>query len=144
MLAYLASYMHRVAISNSRLVSMGGGRVSFRWKDYRKSGARKTITLVAGEFIRRYLLHVLPDGFHRIRHYGLFANGHRAEKVALCRNLLNAAPHLRASDNSATREETTSTDEPPPCPCCGGRMRIVETFDGTLSRSDCVRKFDSS
>ena len=90
-LAYLARYTHRVAIGNSRLVSIDDGHVAFRWKDYRDARSRqiKVMRLTAGEFMRRFLLHVLPDGFHRIRHYGLFANGHRAEKLALCRKLLN-------------------------------------------------------
>jgi hypothetical protein len=79
-LAYLARYTHRVAIANSRLISLAEGKVCFRWKDYRQDGEPKSMTLAAGEFIRRFLLHVLPDGFHRIRHYGLFANGHRANK----------------------------------------------------------------
>src|SRR5207248_1673654 len=90
-LAYLARYTHRVAIGNSRLLSISDGKVRFRWKDYRENGKSAVMTLEAGEFIRRFLLHVLPDGFHRIRHYGLFANGHRADKLALCRKLLDVA-----------------------------------------------------
>ena len=90
-LAYLARYTHRVAISNRRLIAIDDTHVSFRWKDYRENGRSrsKVMRLAAGEFMRRFLLHVLPDGFHRIRHYGLFANGHRAEKLALCRKLLD-------------------------------------------------------
>ena len=88
-LAYLARYTHRVAIANSRLSRYRDGKVRFRWKDYRQDGKTKVMTLHAGEFIRRFLLHVLPDGFHRIRHYGLFANGHRAKKIELCRKLLD-------------------------------------------------------
>jgi hypothetical protein len=84
-LAYLARYTHRVAIANSRLISLGDGKVSFRWRDYRQDGKPRSMTLAAGEFIRRFLLHVLQDGFHRIRHYGLFANGHRANKIELVR-----------------------------------------------------------
>ena len=93
-LAYLARYTHRVAIGNSRLVELTDEHVSFRWKDYRENGAArsKVMTLAAGEFMRRFLLHVLPDGFHRIRHYGLFANGHRADKLVLCRRLLQVPP----------------------------------------------------
>jgi hypothetical protein len=89
-LAYLARYTHRVAIGNSRLLDLDDTHVSFRWKDYRENGRRKTkvMRLGVGEFMRRFLLHVLPDGFHRIRHYGLFANGHREDKLALCRKLL--------------------------------------------------------
>ena len=96
MLAYLSRYTHRVAISNSRLVAFDGERVTFKWKDYRaKTDARyKLMTLDVDEFIRRFLVHVLPDGFHRIRHYGLFANTNRAANIALARQLLGmpAAP----------------------------------------------------
>jgi len=86
-LAYLGRYTHRVAISNSRLVSLTDGRISFRWKDYRHHGKPKIMTLDADEFIRRFLLHTLPDGFHRIRHYGFLSNGHRATKLTICRKL---------------------------------------------------------
>ena len=125
-LAYLARYTHRVAIGNSRLVSIDDGHVSFRWKDYRETGSQraKVMRLTAGEFMRRFLLHVLPDGFHRIRHYGLFANGHRAEKLSLCRELLNVAP-IAPTEN----EFAIDAEPPPPCPCCGGRMRIIEVFE---------------
>jgi len=131
-------------MSNSRLVSMDGGRVSFRWKDYRKSGMRKTMTLAAGEIIRRFLLHVLPDAFHRIRHYGLFANGHRVEKLSLCRRLLDAGPAPSHHDGIDTYESDAAPHEPPPCPCCGGRMKIIESFDGTLRQHNRTRRFDSS
>jgi hypothetical protein len=144
-LAYLARYTHRVAISNSRLVSMDDGKVRFCWKDYRHDGNRKTMTLQAGEFIRRFLLHVLPDGFHRIRHYGLFANGHRAEKLALCRKLLHQVILASSDRNDVDEQEAiTSNNEPPPCPCCGGRMKLIESFDGILSRKHYARRFDSS
>ena len=136
-LAYLARYTHRVAIGNSRLISINEGKVAFRWKDYREQGRRqsKVMTLDAGEFMRRFLLHVLPDGFHRIRYYGLFANGHRADKLALCRELLDVPADAKAADDTAGRDEVDIV-EPPPCPCCGGRMRIVETFEcGTMPRS---------
>ena len=88
MLAYLARYTHRVAIANSRLVELTNEHVRFRWKDYRANGRSKSkvMALAVGEFMRRFLLHVLPDGFHRIRHYGLFANGHRADNLALLPN----------------------------------------------------------
>ena len=88
-LAYLGRYTHRVAIANSRLVALAGDEVNFRWRDYRHHDKNKVMTLAADEFIRRFLLHALPDGFHRIRHYGFLANGHRAEKLALCRKLLD-------------------------------------------------------
>jgi Putative transposase len=143
-LAYLARYTHRVAIANSRLLSLCDGMVSFRWRDYEDDNKSKVMTLEAGEFIRRFLLHVLPDGFHRIRHYGLLANGHRADKLALCRKLLKAAP-APVDCNSEDHDDGTTPDiDPPPCPCCGGRMRIVEAFDGPLSRPYHVRTFDSS
>lgn len=86
-LAYLGRYTHRVAIANSRLVN---AEVAFRWKDYRHHGETKIMTLAADEFIRRFLLHTLPEGFHRIRHYGFLANRRRAAKLALCRQLLGA------------------------------------------------------
>src|SRR5206468_11193999 len=90
-LAYLSRYTHRIAIANSRLIAFDGERVTFKWKDYRaKADARyKLMTLDADEFIRRFLIHVLPDGFHRIRHYGLFANGGRAENLARARQPLH-------------------------------------------------------
>jgi Putative transposase len=143
-LAYLARYTHRVAIANSRLLSLCDGTVNFRWRDYKDDNKSKVMTLEAGEFIRRFLLHVLPDGFHRIRHYGLFANGHRAGKLALCRKLLKVAP-APIDCNSEDHDDGSASDvDPPPCPCCGGRMRIIESFNGPLSRSYHVRKLDSS
>jgi hypothetical protein len=128
-LAYLSRYTHRVAIANSRLIAVDGNAVSFQWKDYRIDGPDryKVMTLQAGEFIRRFLIHVLPDGFHRIRHYGLFANGSRAGNIARVRELLNAPAPQNDADNAA------DPDEPPtlghPCPCGGGRMIIIETFE---------------
>ena len=129
-LAYLARYTHRVAISNSRLRAFDGNRVTFNWKDYRANRREryKTMTLGAHEFIRRFLIHVLPSGFHRIRHYGLFANGNRAANIARARELLRvpAAP--------AELPNPHDEDDPPPtalqpCPCCGGRMIVIETFE---------------
>jgi hypothetical protein len=134
-LAYLARYTHRVAISNRRLIAIDETHVSFRWKDYRENGRSKSkvMCLTAGEFMRRFLLHVLPDGFHRIRHYGLFANGHRAEKLALCRTLLEIAPTV----NQEQGDDGEHNDDPPPCPCCGGRMKIIETFErGQMPRTN--------
>ena len=109
-LAYLSRYTHRVAIANSRLVAFDGERVTFKWKDYRaKANARyKLMTLDADEFIRRFLIHVLPDGFHRIRHYGLFANANRANNIALARRLLGVpdpAPSSQASDDTENARE---------------------------------------
>ena len=100
--------------------------------------------LAVGEFMRRFLLHVLPDGFHRIRHYGLFANGHRADKVTLCRKLLDVSSTHNNSESGTREDCPASSFEPPACPCCGGRMMTIETFDGPLSRPYHVRRFDSS
>jgi len=143
-LAYLARYTHRVAISNARLLSISNGTVCFRWKDYRQDGKAKAMTLAAGEFIRRFLLHVLPDSFHRIRHYGLFANGHRAQKIEQCRQLLDVPLPQAPVDGVEHDTSTESGDQPPACPCCRGRMKIIETFDGTLSRNYRTQTFDSS
>ena len=130
-LAYLSRYTHRIAIANSRLVAFDGERVTFKWKDYRAKGdARyKLMTLDADEFIRRFLIHVLPDGFHRIRHYGLLANGNRANNIALARRFLGVpdpAPSSRASDDAENDREDKHWNA---CPCCGGRMVIIETFE---------------
>jgi hypothetical protein len=127
-LAYLARYTHRVAISNSRLVACDAGNVRFRYKDYRAKGRarQKTMTLAAHEFIRRFLIHVLPSGFHRIRHYGRFANGGRVRNIARARELLGAdAPEIE----SAKDMDDDAAVFPQPCPCCGGRMVIIETFE---------------
>jgi hypothetical protein len=126
-LAYLARYTHRVAISNHRLVEIDDTHVSFRWKDYRETGRSKSkvMRLTPSEFMRRFLLHVLPDGFHRIRHYGLFANGHRADKLALCRELLKVSSAV----NDEHAGDGVHHDDVPPCPCCGGRMQVIETFE---------------
>jgi hypothetical protein len=144
-LAYLARYTHRVAIANSRLLDLDETHVSFRWKDYRESGhlKSKVMCLDVGEFMRRFLLHVLPAGFHRIRHYGLFANGHRTDKLKLCRNVLNVSSVPTRHADSADNASTASNHEPPPCPCCGGRMIIIERFDGPLSRPYHVRRLDA-
>jgi putative transposase/transposase-like zinc-binding protein len=130
-LAYLARYTHRVAIGNSRLLDLDDTRVSFRWKDYREQGRHKSkvMRLIVGEFMRRFLLHVLPEGFHRIRHYGLFANGHRAEKLALCRELLAVEATSENIDDRPSHEDVENVDDPPTCPCCGGRMTTIETFE---------------
>ena len=120
-LAYLSRYTHRVAIANSRLVSMTNDQVAFRWKDYRHHGKAKIMTLDADEFIRRFLLHTLPDGFHRIRHYGFLANGHRAAKLALCRNLL-AVPPPPPDEGSDDTLPMPAADR---CPCCGGTMIMI-------------------
>jgi hypothetical protein len=130
-LAYLSRYTHRVAISNRRLIAFDDQSVAFKWKDYRAKERyrQKIMTLATGEFIRRFLSHVLPSGFHRIRHYGLFANGARADNLARARELLNApAPQIETDE-----AEAPEADAPPmlthPCPCCGGRMVIIDTFE---------------
>ena len=126
-LAYLSQYTHRVAISNSRLVSADAETVAFRWKDYRiKSGDRqKVMRLATPEFIRRFMMQVLPEGFHRIRHYGLLASATRKANIARIRDLLGQrTPERKAHDPS----ESTPLTLHEPCPCCGGPMRIIETF----------------
>ena len=152
-LAYLARYTHRVAIANSRLVAMDRHGVTFCWKDYRARSAgktwRKTMTLTAPEFIRRFLLHVLPDGFHRIRHYGLLASSRRAETIARIRQIIAAAtPAATEADREAeiSAERSDPVDERrPPCPCCGGRMILVERFaPGTAPRTILAVRIDTS
>ena len=123
-LAYLSRYTHRVAISNRRLLAMDGNSVTFRWKDYRTKGRtrHKTMTLAADEFMRRFLLHVLPGGFHRIRHYGLLANAERRKRLMTARALLKVPPPEPVSDDA-------DASSPVPvfsCRCCGATMRVVE------------------
>jgi Putative transposase len=124
-LAYLSRYTHRVAIANSRLIACDRSGVTFRWKDYRAKGRdrQKVMTLAAVEFIRRFLIHVLPSGFHRIRHYGLLASGTRAGNIARARELL-VLSNSQAETTGAAVDPGKST-----CPCCGGRMIIVEVFE---------------
>jgi len=149
MLAYLSRYTHRVAIANSRLIAFDDEGVTFKWKDYRAEGRdrQKIMTLAADEFIRRFLIHVLPSGFHRIRHYGLFASGTRAENLARARELLGAAQ----SESEAADASNSADDEPsalsPPCPCCGGRMIVIETFQrggSPRSRPTTAIRIDTS
>jgi Zn-finger nucleic acid-binding protein len=126
-LAYLGRYTHRVAIANSRLVELADGKVSFTWKDYRDDGKTKIMTLGADEFIRRFLQHTIPDGFHRIRHFGFLANGHRTAKLALCRQLLAVPPPPPPPPAPDYRERYrqltgVSLDT---CPDCGGQMRDI-------------------
>ena len=129
-LAYLSRYTHLVAISNSRLIAMGADSVTFRVKDYRRSGRARyrTMTLPVAEFIRRFLLHVLPKGFHRIRHYGLLASATRKANLARARELIGASEPLEAPPAALNTGEKSPEDHRPPCPHCGGRMIIVETF----------------
>jgi hypothetical protein len=129
-LAYLSRYTHRVAISNHRLISADAGTVAFRWKDYRiKRGDRmKTMRLPASEFIRRFLIHVLPSGFHRIRHSGFLANGIRRNRITKIRRLLNAEPEPNQTSDEATSAECDDQPAHQPCPKCGGAMIVVEIF----------------
>ena len=128
-LAYLSRYTHRVAISNSRLIRSDEEGVTFRWKDYRTRGKAegqgwiKIMTLKADEFIRRFLVHVLPKGFHRIRHYGLLASGTRADNIAQAHEMLAVSkPEDRPTGTAVDHSKST-------CPCCGGRMIIIELFE---------------
>jgi hypothetical protein len=134
-LAYLSRYTHRVAIANSRLITHDEQGVTFKWKDYREQGhtRHKTMTLGSNEFIRRFLLHVLPHGFHRIRHYGLFANGGRTDNLVQARQLLNCA--IMESPAEAAKSEAV-TDSPYTCPACGSPMIVIEVFArGQLPRA---------
>jgi hypothetical protein len=127
-LAYLSGYTHRVAISNRRLIAADTNAVTFKYKDYRVEGAArfKTMTLATAEFIRRFLIHALPKGFHRIRDYGLLANGNRANAVAKARELFGVpAPFEPGPENIGVNEQSICAR---PCPCCGGRMLIIEVF----------------
>jgi Putative transposase/Transposase zinc-binding domain len=132
-LAYLARYTHRVAISNSRLVRLDERGVTFRYKDYRCDGQARyrMMTLAAHEFIRRFLLHVLPSGFHRIRHYGLLASAGCKTNIARARELLAAPEPLTkpATACDTADADGATTDRRPPCPCCGGHMIIIEIFE---------------
>jgi hypothetical protein len=129
-LRYLSRYTHRVAISNRRLVSADDGGIAFRWKDYRVTGPErwKTMSLHPHEFIRRFLIHVLPKGFHRIRHYGLLANTNRAESIATARELLGAAPRVMEPEEKKAAAPDEPRVLPCPCPRCGGRMIVIEVF----------------
>jgi Putative transposase/Transposase zinc-binding domain len=129
-LAYLSRYTHRVAISNRRLIAVDETGITFRYKDYRIEGPQryKTMTLATGEFIRRFLMHVLPKSFHRIRHYGLFANGNRAEHIARARELLAMSAPQKQPEATARLEPDQPCVLPRPCPCCGGRMIVIEIF----------------
>lgn len=130
-LKYLARYSHRVAISNPRLVSMEDGNVTFKWKDYKRGNRLRTITLEAVEFIRRFLLHVLPRGFQRIRHYGLLANKARQVKLAQCRTLLmqTTIDDAGGKVQPNPEDEMTRKDMPMVCPVCKqGQMQLVEVY----------------
>ncbi len=138
-LAYLSRYTHRVAISNHRLIALDEAGVTFRYKDYRRGGEarQRTMTLAADEFIRRFLLHVLPKGFHRIRHYGLLASG-RARPTS-------RAPGSCLPPRRRPRPEPAPpADRRLPCPCCGGRMIVIESFVGVArARGPPSRRWSS-
>jgi rubrerythrin len=144
-LAYLSRYTHRVAIANSRLIAMDEQGVTFKWKDYqaKERDRHKTMTLASDEFIRRFLLHVLPSGFHRIRHYGLIANTTRKDNLARARKLLMSEKTMEPTDAETNDADTAgSSDEPVTyvCPDCGAPMLIMETFlGGQLPRAPPVR-----
>ena len=134
-LAYLSRYTHRVAISNQRLMALDERGVTFRWKDYRATGKtrHKTMTLATDEFIRRFLLHVLPGGFHRIRHYGLLANAARREHLARARELLHVVP--TATESHPPVAPVATVQPTFVCPHCGAAMIIVEIF----ARGETIR-----
>ena len=145
-LRYLARYTHRIAISNRRIIALDDQSVTFTWKDYRDGAKQKRMTLGAHEFIRRFLLHVLPKGFQRIRHYGFLANGHRKAKLATIRKLLDTAPPEPVATETPPDEPTApAPDATPPCPCCGGPMRIIEVLTDPRRRTQGTNlRFDSS
>ena len=126
-LAYLSRYTHRVAIANSRLLSYDRHTVTFTYKDYRanRSHRHKTMRLDTDEFIRRFLIHILPSGFHRIRHTGFLANGVRRERIAKIRRLLDTDPEPAQATSEGTTDDSQTQQ---PCPKCGGAMVTVETF----------------
>jgi len=145
-LAYLSRYTHRVAISNRRLIRADDKTVTFKCKDYRRTGPERytTMTLATHEFIRRFLMHVLPKGLHRIRHYGLFANGNRAANIVRARDLLGVSTPDNSINNKTSDAETSVTPDDPhalaqPCPCCGGRMMVIEVFEAGSKPRHCVR-----
>jgi hypothetical protein len=138
-LKYVARYTHRIAITNNRLLDTNDGRVQFRWKDYRDGNRQKTMTLGADEFIRRFLLHVLPDGFRRIRYFGFLANRYRAEKLALCQQLMRMPPPKathEANTDYRDRYEALTGISLRTCPLCRcGTMVVIDTFECTSSRA---------
>ena len=129
-LAYLSRYTHRVAISNHRLIRADANTVAFRWKDYRiKRGERmKVMRLTTNEFIRRFLIHVLPSGFHRIRHTGFLANGIRRDRISMIRRLLDAMPEPEQMRDKDGIDDPADPNVHQSCPKCGGAMIVIETF----------------
>jgi hypothetical protein len=148
-LNYLGRYTHRVAISNNRLTQIDDETVSFRWKDYRHHDRQKIMTLSADEFIRRFLMHVVPDGFQRIRHYGLLGSRSRQVKLARCRELLNAPlpppPLLAALPDAQDRYEALTGRSLRICPVCSaGTMRCIEVLPNTVGSNRPVSWADTS
>ncbi|MBA2512753.1 MAG: IS91 family transposase [Solirubrobacterales bacterium] len=152
-LAYLGRYTHRVAIANSRLVAYDRHHVAFTWKDYRRNGAAKVMRLTPAEFIRRFLLHTLPDGFHRIRHFGFLANGHRAAKLALARALLKATSETEPADAAASATAAESAGQAPTnrraptCSICGGIVCVTSYLpagSGRLASAAAIFRCDTS
>ena len=146
-LAYLSRYTHRVAISNSRLLACDSAGVAFKYKDYRAKGRarQKVMRLAKGEFIRRFLIHVLPTGFHRIRHYGLFASGVRAQNIARARELLGTVMPREHDRRPQDGNQSEPRSLAHPCPCCGGRMIVIETFErGRASRGFSLGEIKST
>ena len=152
-LKYLARYTHKTAISNQRLVSLEDGQVSFRWKDYAHGRQWRTMKLSATEFVRRFLMHVLPSGFVRVRHYGILANRHRQQKLALCRDLLGveATSQEDVPAPLATPEHDSPVTPTKVCPVCGGgRMIVIAEFPPmtmnleALNQAEPCLTFDSS
>ena len=127
-LAYLGRYTHRVAIANSRLVSVDATRVTFRWRDYRRGNAARLMSLAPDEFIRRFLIHSLPDGFHRIRHYGFLANGCRRAQLATIRQVLPSPEAASVPAINLGVPQTRPLFDPTICPCCGGALRIISAL----------------
>ena len=141
MLKYLARYTHRVAISNRRLLSMEGGRVSFEYKDYADGNQTKVMTLDATEFIRRFLLHILPSGFVRIRQFGFLANRARRKKLASCRVLLGVS---NPSGPPAASKQESTEGEPKLCPACGIGHLILVRLPAAASPPSLRLRSDSS
>ena len=144
-LAYLARYTHRTAIANSRLVAVDDDEVAFSYRDYRRAGRERVMRLTPDEFIRRFLLHVLPDGFHRIRHYGFLARGDRGATLARVRALASANPAALSANGPAGTDDPQPRPQPDdgalaPCPDCGGRMRRT----GLVARSTGPFRCDTS
>ena len=135
-LRYLARYTHRVAISNRRLIASDQKGVTFKWKDYRREGRERyqVMTLATHEFIRRFLIHVLPAGFHRIRYYGLLASSERADNIAQARKLLAVPTPKIKADQAADTAEPVALSQP--CPCCGGHHFVAHSH---TPRNRCVR-----